>query len=149
MKKAKKKRIITGFIIVILLTLILAALWCLKKSDFSFEKNEKPSEQLELKDEQNHVDSIEIDKNLGSNLFLTGIESYIGSYVEDGSDEFVENVMMIILENKGNEFVQFATISINEKYVFEFTTLFPGQKMMILEKALQMVLQKVLKYFVL
>lgn len=128
------KKIITGFIIVILLALIFAALWWSKKSDFSFEKNEAPSEQLELKDEQDSAETVEINKNLGSNIFLTGIDSYIGSYVEDGSDEFVENVMMITLENKGNEFVQFATIAINEKYVFEFTTLFPGEKMMILEK---------------
>ena len=127
------KRIITGFIIVILLTLILGTLLWSKKSDFSVEKNEGLSEQLELKHEQDSAKTVEINKNLGSNIFLTGIDTYIGSYVEDGSDEFVENVMMITLENRGNEFVQFATIAINEKYVFEFTTLFPGQKMMILE----------------
>ena len=134
MKKFKMKKFIAGFIIAVFLILILGALLWMKMSDFSVKETEKKSEQLELKDEQLSMKTVEINKNLGSSIFLTGIDSYIGSYVEDGSDEFVENVMMITLENKGKEFVQLATVVINEKYVFEFTTLFPGQKIMVLNE---------------
>ncbi len=71
---------------------------------------------------------------LGSNINIIEVASFMGSYVEDGSDEFVENVMSITVENTGTDYIQLAHIILNEKYIFELTTLCPGDKIIVLEK---------------
>ena len=71
---------------------------------------------------------------LGSEVFITAIEPYTGSYVEDGSDEFVEEILSITIENNGSEYIQLMSVTIDEKYVFDITTLLPGEKITVLEK---------------
>lgn len=80
------------------------------------------------------LESGEIKIPLGSELYIIGIGQYMGAYVEDGSNEFVENVMMILVENSGEKEIQLANITLNQNYLFELTTLLPGEKMIILEK---------------
>lgn len=62
---------------------------------------------------------------------------YAGAFVEDGSNEPVENVTAITLENRGDDYIQlmrFAVTTDNgDRYVFELTTLFPGEKMTVME----------------
>ena len=108
----------------------------------SFVKTEETSEQTEQNFGQKEDASEKQDspmKNEHTTLHVSSIKvceigNYIGGYVEDGSDEFVNNVMMVVLENVGNEYIQLANIKINDKYLFEVTTLFPGEKVMVLEK---------------
>lgn len=71
---------------------------------------------------------------LAGDIKVSGFGEYVGSYVEDGTDEYVGNVAMITLENLGNTYVQLAQVTINDEYVFEVTTLFPGEKVIVLEK---------------
>lgn len=71
---------------------------------------------------------------LGSEVFITAIEPYTGAFVEDGTDKFVEEVLSITIENNGSEYIQLMSVTIDEKYTFDVTTLLPGEKMTVLEK---------------
>lgn len=96
-----------------------------------------PDSTKEENDEQISGSSASQNKSpliLEGNIRICEIGKYIGSFVEDGSDEFVENVMMIVLENQGDQYIQLANVTVNNQYMFEVTTLFPGEKIMVLEK---------------
>ena len=159
-KKAKNKFWILGA--VVLLIVIAAAVYVKRASENDVEGSEIGSEQASeslrveettateesevsnLIESESGVEDDETEKllagseelfiSLGSDVNIIDIDTYIGSFVEDGSDEFVSNVMMIIVENLGTESIQLATITINNKYVFELTTLLSGKEMMVLEK---------------
>lgn len=115
----KRKSIIIGIIGIMIILLVLLSVNLDKGETETKASNEKKQT---------------VDIMLGNDISVTEIGSYMGSYVEDGSDEFVENVMYIVVENNGSDYIQMANININRKYEFELTTLFPGDKMLILEK---------------
>lgn len=73
---------------------------------------------------------------LESGLKITRYGKYIGLYMEDGSDEFVSNVMMIEVRNAGDQAVQYARITLTGAggdAVFALTTLLPGESAVVLE----------------
>lgn len=70
---------------------------------------------------------------LGHGLMITEVGPYTGPYVEDGSDEQVTDVLMIVVYNDGEEPIQYAEITLGDAN-FVMTTLPVGEKMMILEK---------------
>jgi flagellar basal body-associated protein FliL len=65
------------------------------------------------------------------------IGSYTGAYMEDGSDDAVENILQITVKNMGTEPLQYSKFRLisdsGEEALFEMTTLFPGEKMTVLE----------------
>ena len=70
-------------------------------------------------------------------LVIREIGSYSGTYVEDGTDEEVKDVMMIIIENTGDKVLQYAEAIIplgDSSAEFAFSTLGPGEQMVVLEK---------------
>ncbi len=70
-------------------------------------------------------------------LRITGIRGYTGIYMEDGSDEIVSNVMMILLENTSEQDLQLARIDIQYADFtaeFEVTNLPAGESAVLLEK---------------
>ena len=70
-------------------------------------------------------------------LKITKIGSYTGIYMEDGSDELVSGIMMIKVENTGEDYIQYAEIVLtgdSGTANFTLSTLFPGQSMVVLEK---------------
>lgn len=72
-----------------------------------------------------------------ANLVVKEIGSYSGAYVEDGSDEPVEDVMYILVKNVGAQSLQYAKLTLTGaagEAVFEMTTLMPGESMLVLEK---------------
>lgn len=74
--------------------------------------------------------------NLGQGLNVLRYGKYIGVYMEDGSDEFVENVMMIVVENTSEYAIQYAKITVSGPAgdaVFTLTTLLPGESAVVLE----------------
>lgn len=74
---------------------------------------------------------------LGSNLYITDIGKYTGVYMEDGSDEFVEDVLMLVLKNDGDNALQLARINLQYSDFtanFEVTNLPAGQSVVLLEK---------------
>lgn len=74
--------------------------------------------------------------NLGYGLEISDVGSYIGAYMEDGSDEFVSGVMMLIVRNNGETDLQFANIEVaytDFTASFQVTNLPAGQAVVLLE----------------
>lgn len=74
---------------------------------------------------------------LGDGLRLTKIGTYSGLYMEDGSDEILSGVMMILLENHSDRDLQLARINLNYGEItaeFEATNLPAGEGIVLLEK---------------
>ena len=74
---------------------------------------------------------------LGDNLYITEIGDYSGSYMEDGSNEMVSNVLMMILKNEGTKDLQFARINLvyaDFTANFEVSNLPAGESVVLLEK---------------
>ena len=74
--------------------------------------------------------------DLGQGLVITDVSSYSGPFVEDGSDEQVSDVLMIVVYNYGVEPVQYAEIAMaagDETASFTLTTLPVGERMTVLE----------------
>ena len=74
---------------------------------------------------------------LGNHLYITDIGKYTGAYMEDGSDEVVTNVMMVILKNESEEALQLARIHLQYSEFtadFEVTNLPAGESVVLLEK---------------
>lgn len=93
----KKKKIIIISAVVVL----LAVISCLA---YFFIFKEEEVTGLE-------VDLYETDKiPLGSGLVITDIGKYTGMYIEDGSDEPISDIMMIILNNISGKDLQYAEI---------------------------------------
>ncbi|MBQ7133534.1 MAG: hypothetical protein IJO20_03465 [Ruminococcus sp.] len=44
-------------------------------------------------------------------LYCLEFTSYSGPYVEDGSNEEVENILAVLLENRSDEYLEFATVT--------------------------------------
>ncbi len=75
--------------------------------------------------------------NLGNGLEITDIGNYTGIYMEDGTDEVVSGVLMMIVKNTGDKTVQYAKITLETgetDAVFELTTLPIGASVVLLEK---------------
>ena len=95
---------------------------------------------IEKNDQNNTNDNIveqggEI--SLDKNIVITSIEPYSGSFMEDGSDEDVENILMITVKNNGMQSLQYAEVILtfgDSTAVFSFSTLRPGESMVVLEK---------------
>lgn len=95
---------------------------------------------IEKNDQNNTNDNIveqggEI--SLDKNIVITSIEPYSGSFMEDGSDEDVENILMITVKNDGMQTLQYAEATLvfgDITAKFAFSTLKPGESMVVLEK---------------
>lgn len=75
--------------------------------------------------------------DLGYGLELIDSGKYTGLYMEDGSNEVLSDVMMIIVENKGQQDIQLARISAvcgAEPYSFTLTNLAVGARAVLLEQ---------------
>ena len=68
-------------------------------------------------------------------------ESFDGKYLEDGLDEEVEGLMTLLIQNEGEETIEYAHISMigeQNQYDFEATVLEPGATMWVQEKEKQL-----------
>ena len=75
--------------------------------------------------------------NLGYGLQVTDMGGYTGMYMEDGTDEIVSGVLMLVVENTGEQDIQYAEITMDfadQQAQFSLTTLPVGAKMVLLEK---------------
>ncbi|MBQ8813371.1 MAG: hypothetical protein IJZ85_02585 [Lachnospiraceae bacterium] len=95
------------------------------------DSQDETSENVQL----NEVEETSID--LGRGLIITDIGSYTGVYMEDGTDEIVSRVMMIVLTNSSENALQYAEISVNAVEMaaqFSVSTLLPGASVVLLEQ---------------
>lgn len=82
------------------------------------------------------VSPTEPDLTMDRGLEITDIGWYTGEYLEDGSNESVENILMVIVTNNGEEDIQYAEIQLlvdGEPANFTVTTLPAGESMILLE----------------
>ena len=76
-------------------------------------------------------------EDLSDGLCVTDVGSYAGIYMEDGSDEPVSNVLMMVLENTSEKDLQLARIQLaysDFTAEFEATNLPAGESVVLLEK---------------
>ncbi len=74
---------------------------------------------------------------LNESLYIDYIGSYAGIYMEDGSDEIVSDIMMLIVENVSTQDLQLARIDLQYadfEANFEVTNLPAGEKVVLLER---------------
>ena len=79
----------------------------------------------------------DIESEIYKGLQVTKIGSYTGLFVEDGSDEVLSRILMVIVKNTGTKTVQYAEIELtdgNTTACFSLTTLPPGESVVLLEK---------------
>ncbi len=75
--------------------------------------------------------------DLGDGLRIVGLAPYTGAFVEDGSDEVVGDVLMVILENTSAQALQYARITMtfgSETAAFSVTNLPAGERVVLLEE---------------
>lgn len=75
--------------------------------------------------------------NLGYGLSVTDVGKYTGVYMEDGTDEIVSGILMIVVTNSGQEAIQYAKITLpvsGGEAVFTLSTLPAGQSVVLLEQ---------------
>lgn len=74
--------------------------------------------------------------NLGYGLEITDSGKYSGLYMEDGSDELLSDVMMVIVRNNGEQDVQLADFTVSAdggEYRFRLTNLAAGERAVLLD----------------
>lgn len=79
--------------------------------------------------------------DLGKGLYLSDFGGYTGIYMEDGTNEAVSGVMMLILHNSAKEDLQYAKFSVKSgttQYEFEATNVAAGERVVLLEKNREM-----------
>lgn len=75
--------------------------------------------------------------SIGNGLAIINIGSYTGAYVEDGTNEIVSGVLMLVVENIGEEAIQYAEITLptdNGDAKFTLSTLPAGESIVLLEQ---------------
>lgn len=148
--KKKKKKITAGkIILLVVLALLLAAMiWLisiLKQQEIPvLEDSSVPTEMMEVPVEQTEEvvpSEAEVTEPeaiaLGEGLQILHIGSYAGMYMEDGTNEPVADVMMVILKNAAEQDLQLARINIaysDFTAEFEATNLPAGERVVLLEK---------------
>jgi hypothetical protein len=74
---------------------------------------------------------------LGGDLVITDMGSYAGIFMEDGTDEIVSDVMMLVVRNDGTDDLQLARINLafaDYTAQFEVTNLPAGESVVLLER---------------
>ncbi len=70
-------------------------------------------------------------------VIISAMGSYTGKYVEDGSDELVQNICAVIVKNTSSKPIQYATIALTDEegevYTFVLSTLPSGCSALVLE----------------
>ena len=130
--------------ICLLIALVVVALWKNNTATDQITEKRKEEEQItailpeEPSNEYNEDSEIEnVQETPLETIEITSIQSYDGPFFEDGSDDLVENVLMITVKNNGQQTLQYAEATLsfgNTTAQFAFSTLKPGESMAVLEK---------------
>lgn len=120
MGQRRKKRIYITTAILIVLAIILAVCLLNKKAPESMQQAALLNEPIDL----------------GSGLKLTELLEVTGNFPEDGSDEFVENMLSATFVNEGENTIQYSSVQVTvgeENYTFAFSTLPAGEAIRVFE----------------
>lgn len=154
MKKGKyaKKKKNTGFrwilIVLLLVAVGLAGLWIAAKDKEPApvipNETTQPAETEQLTEAPTETKPAQTTEpedafqpiNLGYGVSLEQVRSYTGTYMEDGSDQLVSDVMMIRIHNSGEKDIQLMNIEVgytDVTYHFVVTNLPAGASAVLLE----------------
>ena len=100
------------------------------------EKETQPSEP-ETPEPENDIAEEKNILDLGSGVQITGMISYTGAFMEDRTDEVVDDVLAILVTNSGEEYIQTMNITMTAgetEAQFSLSTLFPGETVVVLEQ---------------
>lgn len=132
-KKTGKKRL-SPLIWVLLAAVVLA---CVLLARLSPESAADPGTEAA---ESNETASATVEGKtsfaLSNDLEITRLDAYTGAYVEDGSNDVVSGVLMIVVRNNGDQTLQYAEITLSgtgEDAHFKLSTLKPGEQAVVLE----------------
>lgn len=123
-KKRKIKKVISYTVISLLAILVLCL--AVQLGIYIYKECTKPVRVLE-----------EEEIMLGNGLTLIQTGSYTGKYVEDGSDDEVEDVMFILVRNNTSSDLQYADITLqkgDEELTFTASNIPSSASVMLLEK---------------
>ena len=139
----KGKRIALWAVIVFLAVVLLALVllwWGLSLSEEqSQETTPAVTEPAQIADgiTANITGIRDVAVTLDHGIEIINIGAYTGAYVEDGSDEVVSGILMLIVKNNGEEAIEYAQIALptdNGTAQFNASTLLPGATMVLLEQ---------------
>lgn len=74
--------------------------------------------------------------DMGDGLRLAAVGTYTGEFMEDGSNDPVENVLALVIENTGVDLIEYAELSTtfdNSNATFQFTAIPAGGYVLVLE----------------
>lgn len=144
-KKKSNKGLVAALVIVLLLLAALVAMMLMGLSG-----GETSPAETEAAPTENHTpemsETVQTEASvptqlqnvdLGCGIHVTDMGSYTGMYMEDGTDEIVSGVLMLVVENTGEEDIQYAEITMDfgdQQAEFTLTTLPVGARVVLLEK---------------
>ncbi len=147
-KKKSGRGLVTVLVIVLLLLVALLAVMLLGLRDADAvpaapveteasyaETYASETEAAEQPQTTAPVEIIQVSNDYG--LKVTDMGGYTGMYMEDGTDEIVSGVLMLVVENTGEQDIQYAEITMDfadQQAQFSLTTLPVGEKVVLLEK---------------
>ncbi len=126
----KKWPWITAFALILVLAVAAVAVFVIKPWE-----PDKP--EPELKPDDNIFAGLTMESS-SEDLYCLEFTSYSGIYYEDGSNEEVENVAAILVENRSEDFLEKATITYDasgKTATFVVTALPSGKKCWVLEQS--------------
>lgn len=143
-KKSGKGLWIAIIILLILLAAVIGMLFMIPegKPETAAPETQKNSQQEQQTSPENEsalppAPAVENAVNLGYGIYVTDIGKYTGMYMEDGTDEVLSNILMLVVQNNGQQDIQYAEITMQlgeQTTLFKVTTLPVGEKMVLLEQ---------------
>lgn len=125
----KNKRLFWLCAVAITVLTVLILILCISCAD-----DVPDDDRISLSEDSRKIQPV----SLGSGISIDRVGDYVGVYMEDGTDEFVEGVMMIRVTNSGDRDLQlmniYAVCDNKEEYVFQATDLPAGSSAVLLEK---------------
>lgn len=135
-KKRRLKKSVKFIIVIVLAFVLMLALFVMMQvrptSPNKPGQSDLPSDSAVVSNQVSYGEEI------GRGLKLLDTGNYAGIYMEDGSDEIVSNVMMVIVQNTNGTDLQYAKIVLTAEdgndYVFTVSNLPAGAKVVLLEQ---------------
>ena len=129
MKKFINKKMLATLLAAVMTMCVFTA--CVKGPETDDKDNSESLQNEIVNNESKGVD-------IGNGLEITDIGSYTGIYMEDGTDEVVGSVLMIVVKNTGDKTLQYGEINMSAGETtakFTVSTLPVGQSAVLLEQS--------------
>ena len=141
-KRSRKGLKIAIFILVLLLAAMMGLLFLLPEDEGESAVTEPGQAGAQQTDDAEYTPDLiapetENMVNLGYGLYALDIGKYTGVYMEDCTDEVLSNILMLMVQNNGEQDIQFAQIIMqvgDETAQFQATTIPVGARMVLLEQ---------------